>query len=318
MLHSVNSDVPMRRIEWVNSYMNHNLEDLHEEIVNEVVHLPRAGGKRLRPLVFLLLSESLGREPRGIVPVACSIESLHTSTLVQDDHPDMDGDEMRRGVKTVHEKFGNAEAQFACNILMSKSFSWLGDADIEPESRRKFTEEVDDLIEDLCVGQKLDIKYEGDSDVSEEDYIDMVSLKTASIYETAGRMAAIVSHSRESVTEASSDFGYHLGMGFQMIDDILDLKKSGTGKDTYSDIRNQKSTIVNVHAINNGVPVFDSDIPVEKRVDMIRDCGSVEYGKDLAREHIEKSLHALDRIDSEHESMKVLEQIARISLERTS
>lgn len=318
MIHSVNSDIPEERIKLVNQYMNENLEELGDEMKDVVLHLPKAGGKRLRPLVFILMSEYLGNNPRELVPIACSIEALHTSTLIQDDHPDMDNDDMRRGVETVHEKFGRAESQLASNILISKSFSWIKDSDLDKETQNKCTEEIEKLIEDLCIGQKLDLDYEGRTGVTEDDYIRMASLKTASIYESAAKMAAIVSGSDDETISDCASFGYHLGMGFQMVDDIIDLKRSGTGKDSYSDIINQKSTIVNVHAINSGVSVFDNQIPIERRVQMIRDVGSVKYGKELAKKHVDRCLNSLKSIDGQSEDSAILlEQIAKISLDRT-
>lgn len=316
MLHSVNSEIPKERVRWVNNYMSNNLKSVNSDIRDSVTHLPNAGGKRLRPLVFLLIAESLGGDPNKTLPVACSIESLHTSTLIQDDHPDMDNDNMRRGVPTVHREFGRAESQLASNVLLSKSYAWIADADIDHEKKNKCIKEMDCVIQDLCTGQKLDLDYEGNVQITEEEYLNMVSLKTASIYETSSKMAAIIED--ESEVENVAKFGYHLGMGFQMIDDIIDIMSSETGKDSFSDVVNKKVTIVTVDALNKDIPVFDEQVPIRKRVQMIRDAGSVKYGREMARDHINKSIEYLNKMDPENpDKINVVKQIANLSINRT-
>lgn len=320
MLDSIDSDLPLKRFNMVNKYLDENLDNVNGRIRPGVRHLPDAGGKRLRPVLFLLLSEALGQDPEPVLPIAAGIESFHTSTLVQDDHPDMDNDNMRRGVPTVHREFSPSESQFVANILMSKSFSWIAKADVNPETESRCIDEMDNIVEDLCVGQKLDLKYEEDMRVGEDEYKEMVSMKTASIYEGLCRMAFYVSSYEDAdcLSHAAS-FGYHLGMSFQMVDDVIDMKLSDTtGKDAFSDIVNKKITIVTVHAMNNGVPVFDEEIPVRDRVEMVREAGSIDYGRSLAEEHTEKAMRHLEQIPAENdEVMNVIEEISELVVTRS-
>lgn len=320
MLDGIDSDVPTKRFKMVNSYLDEQLENVDDRIKPAVRHLPDAGGKRLRPVLFLLLSEALGCDPEDVLPIAAGIESFHTSTLVEDDHPDMDNDNMRRDVPTVHREFSPAESQLVSKILLSKAFCWISNANIEGDARLKCIDSMDDVVEELCIGQKQDLRYEKNKDIGKAEYEEMISMKTAAIYEELSRMAYYVSDfGDEENLDHLESFGHHLGMSFQMVDDVIDMQLSDTtGKDAFSDIVNKKITIVTVHAMNNDVPVFDEEIPVRNRVRMIRNAGSIEYGRSQAREHTERAMYHLDQIESENPHLiDIIKNITEYIVDRT-
>jgi geranylgeranyl diphosphate synthase type I len=304
MLAIISSEYAKERVDMVDEFLKDNLKKTGVEFQESALHLPSAGGKRLRPLLILLSSEMFDVNPERVLPIAAGIESLHTSTLIQDDHPDMDDDKLRRGVQSVHERFGGAEAQLVSNILLSKSYKWTSESAFSGDIKSDCISEIDRTIEDLCIGQKMDLDFENRSNVREEEYYQMIYLKTASMYESSAKIGGIVSKSDQDTKKKLSEFGRHLGIGFQIIDDVIDIECEDTSKDNYSDIRNNKTTLVTLDAKRNGVPVFNEDVPVEERAQMIREAGSIEYARKEAESHIDKSIEYLDGLRVECEDAR--------------
>ena len=301
------------------SYMQSRLGDIEqEELRMACQHLPRAGGKRLRPILFLTVHEMFGENYRDVLPIAAGIESLHVSTLIQDDLPLMDDDKMRRGSEAVHVRFDEATASLASSIMQSKAYGWCNDADICADLRTKIIQEMDETMTRIGVGQDMDVRFEDEVTVSKEDYIKMATDKTAYLYRSSARMGGLANNVNNKTMENLSTYGLNLGISFQIIDDLLDFKEFGTGKDHYSDIRNKKCTFVTIDAKSNGVPVFDEGYSVEERVEMIKSCGSLERAVETAREYIQIADAGLESIsDVETPSMSTLQKISRVAVNRT-
>lgn len=302
------------RKKMVNNYIERNL-DIDDDVLEESVkHLPIAGGKRLRPIILILSAEAVRDvEHDNVTPVAAGFEALHTSSLIQDDHPSMDDHSMHGGVSTVHEKYDSAVSVLSSDILRSKATTWCTRIDRPTSTITRIIKEFDRTVEDMCIGQRKDLSFEkGEQSVTIEDYMDMIGKKTARMYGSCAKCGAITSQGSEREIETFEQFGYQLGVGFQIVDDILDIRSAKTGKDSNSDIRNNKRTIVTMHANNRGKPIFSDSYTVEDKIGMIEEVGSVEYAKELAEEQIDDAIQEIEGVDcgGSEQSLEALVEIA--------
>lgn len=298
----------------VDNYMEKNLNIEDEVLDNSVSHLPDAGGKRIRPVVSILSAELIGGvDYEEIIPIAAGFEALHTSSLIQDDQPSMDDHNMRRGVRTVDKKYDSAVSVLSSDILRSKATTWCTRVDRSKDIVNRVIEEFDRTVEKMCVGQRQDLAFENSTDVSVGDYLDMVSKKTAQIYSACAKCGVIIAGGSETEEKKLEEFGHKLGIGFQIIDDVLDIESTNTGKDDKSDIRNNKKTMVTIHAENNGKPVFSDEYSVQEKIGMIRDAGSVKYAKSVAHKEINKAVESIRDLDfnGSQKSAEALIEIAK-------
>ena len=205
-----------------------------------------AGGKRLRPILCLAAAEACGGEIARALPMACAVECIHTYSLIHDDLPCMDDDDMRRGRPTCHKVFGEGIAVLAGDALLTIAFEILSKA----EASRRY--DVSDLIHELAVaagsrwliaGQVLDLEGEGKK-ISPRDLQFIHRSKTAALLTASIRLGAMSANASESKLAALTDFGQSLGLAFQVIDDILDMTQTSEklGKSAGKDVAAQKAT----------------------------------------------------------------------------
>lgn len=205
----------------------------------------KVGGKRIRPLLFCKVLESYGIDPLPYIEVASSIEMIHTYSLIHDDLPAMDNDDLRRNQPTVHTKFDEATAILAGDALLTDAFKILAhQTHIQDTKRIKL---VEILAENsgssgMVYGQSLDLLYETKK-ASIEILKEIHTYKTARLIQAPMMMAAVIAN--ENDDERVKLIGEMLGVAFQMQDDVLDATSDQTtmGK-TLSDERNQKSTYI--------------------------------------------------------------------------
>jgi len=205
-----------------------------------------AGGKRLRPVVTLAAAEALGAERKVAVHAACAVEAMHTYSLIHDDLPAMDDDDLRRGRPTNHKVFGDGIAILAGDALLNESFLMV--------SRTEATERYDglDFVRELATagnsqhligGQVMDIEAEGKS-ISREALAHIHDTKTAALLTTSIRLGAMAADASPIQLSCLSRFGRALGHAFQVIDDILDVTADTEtlGKTAGKDLVAEKST----------------------------------------------------------------------------
>jgi len=187
-----------------------------------------AGGKRLRPILALAAAEACGGDPECALPAACAVELVHTYSLVHDDLPCMDDDDLRRGRPTSHKVFGEAIAVLAGDALLTEAFAIL--ATMAPCSRYQVQHYVTELAQAgdsrrLIGGQVLDLEGEG-KQLTKRDLIRIHEAKTAALLTASLRLGGMAANATPHKLQALTDFGYHLGLAFQVIDDILDVTQS--------------------------------------------------------------------------------------------
>ena len=187
-----------------------------------------AGGKRLRPILCLAAAEACGGEADAALAPACAVELIHTYSLVHDDLPCMDDDDLRRGRATSHKVFGEATAVLAGDALLTQAFAILAHT---PEcARYKTRHYLTELASagdsrHLIGGQILDLEGEGQS-LTKRDLVRIHEAKTAALLTTALRLGGMSANATPRRLEALTGFGYNLGLAFQVIDDILDVTQS--------------------------------------------------------------------------------------------
>jgi geranylgeranyl diphosphate synthase, type II len=207
-------------------------------------------GKRLRPLLSILCGLSLNGKLESLLYPAVAIELLHNFTLVHDDI--MDNDDVRRGKPTVHIKWDLGTAILAGDGLLGLAYrKILQTPDVnQAQIASLFT----NALIDICEGQAMDKMFETRQSVSESEYLEMINKKTAVLIQLACQLGAITAGANENIQNKFSEFGYNIGMGFQIQDDLLDIiaDESKLGKKVGSDLAMNKKTILTTKLFQTG------------------------------------------------------------------
>ena len=210
-----------------------------------------SGGKRLRPILMLLSCEACGGHAEDAVPFACALEMVHTYSLIHDDLPAMDNDELRRGMPTNHVKFGEAMAILAGDALLNRAFEIASSKSSIPAERTvaaiRILSEASGAY-GMIGGQVIDIESENKA-ITAEELKHLHALKTGAIIRAAGKMGAVIAGAEQEKMAALDAFCLNLGIAFQIQDDILDV--TGTeetlGKPIGSDAENGKTTYITLY-----------------------------------------------------------------------
>lgn len=206
-----------------------------------------AGGKRLRPLLVLAAAQSCGGDIESALPLAVATECLHTFSLIHDDLPCMDDDDLRRGVPTCHVVFGEAVALLAGDALQALAFECCANHPGTP--RHSVASMVRDLAQaagslKLVGGQVLDMEAEGRESTSHAQLKEIHLGKTSALLTTSLRLGAMSANASPAKLAAITDYGHNLGLAFQVVDDILDVTQSSEvlGKTAGKDVQAGKAT----------------------------------------------------------------------------
>jgi geranylgeranyl diphosphate synthase type I len=280
------------------------------ELYKACRHYLVAGGKRLRPCLALLTCGLVGGEENEAVPYAVAIEMIHNFTLIHDDI--MDKDSLRRGVPTVHTIWGEEGAILAGDTLYSKAFEII----TKIESKGINSECIGILAETcslICEGQWMDIEFEKKDVVSEKEYLEMITKKTAVLYGAAAEIGGIVGGATPQQRKALYEYGKLCGIGFQIQDDILDIvaDEKVIGKDRGSDIVEGKKTLIVIHAMSNGIEIPGFGNPnatpedIESAVELLSE--SIEYSRKKAIDFVTRGKNMLDIFDECYEKKVLLE-----------
>ncbi|MFQ5636589.1 MAG: polyprenyl synthetase family protein [bacterium] len=214
-----------------------------------IKYVLESGGKRIRPILLIFACEALGGDAAASLDAALAVELLHNFTLVHDDI--MDQDDTRRGLPTVHAKWDSDVALLAGDGLVSLAYKAL------LQTRSPRVHEIAQIftsgILDLCEGQALDSDFENRNGVSLDDYLRMISKKTARLLNICTKIGGIIGGGSKSQIHFLGEFGHNLGCAFQIQDDLLDIisDEQTLGKKSGSDINRKKQTYLLVHAFSH-------------------------------------------------------------------
>jgi len=241
-----------KRKQYIDSCLKQYLarEDTYPQVIHKAMHYAVFnGGKRLRPIMVLEGARLAGGDQESAVPIACALEMIHSYSLVHDDLPAMDNDEMRRGKPTCHIVFGEANAILTGDALLTGAFAVMTEAaafpDVELVNLIRVIREIADSAgsEGMVGGQVIDLESE-DKDIDYDTLKMLHSLKTGKLFQAALRSGAIISNMESQGLAAVDEYAKNFGLAFQITDDILDISGNQEilGKPTGSDARNGKTT----------------------------------------------------------------------------
>ncbi|RLE50570.1 MAG: polyprenyl synthetase family protein [Candidatus Methanomethylicota archaeon] len=316
----------------INNYISNIFKPKEGDVLYQAAyHLLKAGGKRLRPFLVIKSCEAVGGSADMALPAAAAVELLHNFTLIHDDV--MDQDVLRRGVPTVHTLWGVPMAILAGDLLFAKVFEIA----LDLRSRGLSAETISSIVSELAKvtvtiseGQSLDMSYSLDKKmISEHEYLNMISKKTAALFESSSAIGAMVGKADEVTISALRDYGFSIGMAFQIKDDVLGITSTEEtlGKPIGSDIRGGKKTLIVIHALNNASESQRKEIlkvlgnqnatkqEILKVINLLAEIGSVAYAESKARDFINNAKKALMKLPDSN-AKRLLEELATFVVER--
>ena len=232
-----------------------NTAILDEKLRESMAYSLMAGGKRLRPILLMAAADAVGVDGTRFLPVACALEMIHTYSLIHDDLPAMDNDELRRGKPTNHVVYGEGTAILAGDALLTLAFTViLRQKDVSAEALLRVVDEISRAAgtEGMVGGQMLDLEAEN-RQISIDELRRVHMGKTGALFRAALRSGAILAGAAEDQLEALTAYANHFGLAFQITDDILDVIGTAEeiGKPVGSDEKNHKSTYVSLTSLED-------------------------------------------------------------------
>ncbi len=299
------------------------LNELSSDVVliNQIGHyIIGNGGKRLRPMLLLLAAKALGKVDYHHLIMAAVIEFIHTATLLHDDV--VDESVLRRGKQSANAVWGNAASVLVGDYLYSSAFEMM-----VRTSNMRVMEILSKTTTAIAEGEVLQLLNCNNPDTTEEKYLEVIARKTAILFSTATRLAAVISGADSATEEALAIYGQQLGVAFQLIDDALDYKASTEelGKNLGDDLAEGKPTLPLIFAIQHGTEqqakiVIDavrqgSREAFNEVYEVVKATQAIEYTEQCADRAAEKAIESLACLpDSEFK--RALETLARFSVQR--
>ena len=236
------------------------------------------GGKRFRPILCLLTAKSLKKDYKTVIPTACAIEFIHTYSLIHDDLPSIDNDDLRRGKPTCHKKFGEDIAILTGDALFAEAFNMILYYQVaDPEIKIKVLKEIASASGafGMVAGQIIDVYFTGRK-ISKNKLEYMHLNKTGKLITASVRCAAILSDTSRDYLEKFTKYSENLGLAFQITDDILDVtsNSSFTGKTTGKDVVQEKNTFPNMWGISRSKKIAREKI--ERAITIIKSM-NIDY-----------------------------------------
>jgi octaprenyl-diphosphate synthase len=217
-------------------------------LVNQISnYIVNAGGKRVRPLMLLMVARALGTDSPQRHEMAAVVEFIHTATLLHDDV--VDESSLRRGRKTANAMFGNAASVLVGDFLYSRAFQMMVST-----NRLRVLDVLAEATNVIAEGEVLQLMNMHDPDISVDDYMRVIEFKTAKLFEASARLGAVISDAPPEIEDACATYGRAVGTAFQLIDDLLDYEGTteALGKNIGDDLREGKPTLPLLVAMQNG------------------------------------------------------------------
>jgi len=310
-----------KNAERIDKVIHRYFGDVHGDLFRASAHLLLAGGKRLRPAVVILAADAVRKgSSDDLLPAALSLELTHNFTLIHDDI--MDGDAARRGVPTVHTVWDEPTAILAGDVLYAKAFEFICLSDASEAAKIRAVKMLARTCTDICEGQSMDMAFEKKGDVSELEYLEMVSKKTGVLYGASAAIGGILAGATPVQADALYQFGVNSGIAFQIQDDLIDLLASTeqSGKDRASDIREGKQTLMAIKAREKGIDLAPYRRPltgaeIDDLTAQLESAGIVEEVRAVALERAATAKQALSVLPDSEEK-RLLAEIADFFIAR--
>ncbi len=296
-------------------------------LVNQLSnYIINSGGKRLRPMLALLMARACEYKGDKHVDVAAIVEFIHTATLLHDDV--VDESDMRRGKDTANNVWGNQAAVLVGDFLYSRAFEMMVDVD-----EMRVMDIMAQTTNTIAEGEVLQLLNINDADTSEERYFEVIYSKTAKLFEAACQLGGVLAGLPEEQEKAVAQYGVHLGTAFQLVDDILDYiaDSDEMGKNVGDDLAEGKPTLPLIRAMqvsNDNNQTEDSALirsaieeggldQIDEIMKIIKKTESLEYTIEAAKKETALANQSLD-ILSDNEYKTALIELANYSLSRTT
>ena len=284
-------------------------------------------GKRTRPLFLLLCTEAAGGNWRQALPAAAAVELLHNFSLIHDDI--QDDSPIRHGRPTVWKIWGNSNAINAGDALFSLAYcalERLSDTGVAPETLVKIWRVFNKTNLELTRGQHLDMRFEKQDSVSVDDYVSMITGKSAALLGACAQIGALIATGNDKIAEEYATFALNMGIAFQIRDDILGIwgNPDLTGKSTATDIISRKKSLPVLYALTKSKPLADiyqreqlSDDDVTKAVAILDKLGAQKYTQEMETHFYEKAIQALNQAEPEGEAAGGVRKFVDILFQRS-
>jgi geranylgeranyl diphosphate synthase type II len=284
------------------------------------------GGKRIRPVMCLMGNELFGEITEDAYNVAIAIELFHNFTLVHDDI--MDAASLRRGMETIHAKYGSNVAILCGDVMIIKAYDYINKT--STEHIHAVLELFNRTAREVCEGQQYDMDFEKQETVLFDEYLQMITLKTSVLLAASLKLGAIIGGAGEANCNHIYNFGLNLGLAFQIQDDYLDAfgDPAKFGKDVGGDIRQNKKTFLLLHALEVATPeqriiiddLLNTDNPdkVEKMLEIFKACNVDAWTNQLMEQYLAKAYKHLDDIAVTAARKHALTELAAYLIQRQS
>ncbi len=295
-----------------------------EKLYNASQYLLTLGGKRIRPVMCLMGNQMFDEIKEDAYHVATAIELFHNFTLVHDDI--MDRAPLRRGMETVHTKFGESTALLAGDVMLVAGYENLNKVDIGflPRVLALFNK----TAREVCEGQQLDMDFEKSEKVDFDDYVKMITLKTSVALAASLKLGAILGGAGLGNQDHLYEFGKNLGIAFQVQDDYLDAfgDPEKFGKTTGGDILVNKKTFLLLQALKVATPdqseklhylmTLNDESKIQPVLEIYRSCNVDEWAKELKKKYLSIAMDHLEEVAVLSVRKKPLEELAHYLMDR--
>ena len=284
----------------------------------------RLGGKRVRPVMVLMGAGLFSDITEDAWNAATAVELFHNFTLIHDDI--MDKAPLRRGMQTVHEKYGDSTALLAGDVMLVVAYDYLNK--ISAAYLRNIIHLFNQTAREVCEGQQLDMDFEKRGNVDFASYEGMISLKTSVLLAACLKMGAILGGALERNQNLLYEFGRKLGLAFQVQDDYLDAFGDAAkfGKQVGGDIKSNKKTFLLIHALQTASPSQkkaleellnrNDDAKVDEVLSIFKACGVDAWAEELKEKYLNEALKHLDDVAVLSKRKEPLKELAGFLIQR--
>ncbi len=283
-------------------------------------------GKRVRPVAVLMGNELFNDIHEDAYKIANAIELFHNFSLIHDDI--MDKAPLRRGLATVHTKYGDNAAILAGDVMLVKAYEYL--SQVRAEYLPAVLELFNETAKEVCEGQQLDMDFESRETVSLEEYVEMISLKTSVLLAGSLQLGAIIAGARGNSQQRLYEFGKNLGIAFQVQDDYLDCfgDPEKFGKQVGGDILANKKTFLMIRTLEvanadqkkelQHLLTTNGEDKVAKVLQLFKDCKADEWTNSLKEKYYNLAMQNLDELAVQANRKEPLQKLAEYLLQRES
>lgn len=307
--------------------LKQNLNPYLDVVSQTASHILFAGGKRLRPLLMVLSAEICGYKKNSDKTFSIMFEYLHAATLLHDDL--VDEATLRRGKPVAHSIWGSSIVVLVGDFLLARALSIAADT-----GHLNVIKIISEITENMSQGEIHQLMRKGQPDLSEEEYMEIIQNKTAILFKGACQVSAVIADAPEKEEKALSNYGFNLGIAFQMTDDLLDYTSNAgaLGKEAGADLKEGKITLPLIYALKRADSKADSkDRALMEKIiknkdfsadefeillELLNKYNGLKYTEELAAKHIAKAKQALIGVFKPSETRETLINIADYALAR--